>query len=387
MASQESDSEGVNASTSTQNTQYDKIGSKYNKIKTLPATEPEVPSILNALGDIRGKRCLGAPSSSAFDEGEGECTDESCVSDRLRLGHEENVLNTQESLPRTNPLYIEAIKLLNLHKNLLTFHVDKSLASNPIQFNSHKTTTHSTTLFPPTNPLPSDLACGTGKSTILLSLHGASTVHAYDISPAMISAAQSTYPSAQHPTLHFDVADCSLPHTFPPPSAEKTFDIVFAGWFLNYAGTESELTNMFRVIEQSLAAEGGRFVGVTTNVNDERMQEEKRGFYGLDVLVLDGKYVAPRSGVVPAGEGEGEDGSSGEVLGIKARVVVEGNTPFQFDVFQFTREVYERCAERAGLELQWRELVLPEDERRETGYWDRFVERPTFVVVEAVRAR
>jgi hypothetical protein len=52
-----------NQETSTQNTQYDKIGTKYNAIKTLPAAEPEEPSVVKALSDIRGKRCLGTPFS------------------------------------------------------------------------------------------------------------------------------------------------------------------------------------------------------------------------------------------------------------------------------------------------------------------------------------
>jgi hypothetical protein len=40
-------------------TQYDKIGTKYNQIKTLTGVEPEEPSAVKALGDVRGKRCLG----------------------------------------------------------------------------------------------------------------------------------------------------------------------------------------------------------------------------------------------------------------------------------------------------------------------------------------
>ena len=192
----------------------------------------------------------------------------------------------------------------------------------------------------------------------------------------MIEGAKATYPNSSHPKLHFSVADCSVPDALP--QAEK-FDIIFAGWFLNYAGTETELVNMFRVIETNLVP-GGRFVGITTNVNDPLMQLEKLDFYGLDVLVLDPAYVAPSS--YPSSESS----ASEEVLGIKARVVVKGDTPFQFDVFQFKKDVYERCAEAAGLKLNWKEVVLPEDERKETGYWDKFVERPTFVIVEAVRA-
>lgn len=150
---------------------------------------------------------------------------------------------------------------------------------------------------------------------------------------------------------------------------DEKFDIVFASWFLNYAGTETELTNMFCVIEQNLT-EDGKFVGVTTNAHDPRVKEEKLDFYGLDIHVLDPSYVAP---------------DSGREVGIKARVEVKGAGGFSFEVFEFRKEVYERCAREAGLVLTWGELVLPEDERREEGFWERFVERPTFDVVEAVR--
>ena len=49
------------AERSTQNTQYDQIGTRYLEIKVLPAAQPEVPSILNALGGngVMGKKCLG----------------------------------------------------------------------------------------------------------------------------------------------------------------------------------------------------------------------------------------------------------------------------------------------------------------------------------------
>jgi hypothetical protein len=179
----------------------------------------------------------------------------------------------------------------------------------------------------------------------------------------MIAGAQTTYPS---PRLTFKVRDCSVPeqmlHTEP-------FDIVFAGWFLNYAGSEKELTNMFRVIEQNLSPTG-KFVGVTTNAHDPWVKEPKMGFYGLDIIVLEEEYVAP---------------DTGREVGIKARVVVKGDVEFSFDVFEFRAEVYERCAREAGLDLKWGELVLPEDERREQGFWEKYVERPTFDVVEAVR--
>jgi hypothetical protein len=51
---------------STQNMQYDQIGTRYLEIKTLPAVEPELPSILDSLGDrVRGTKCLGMSRPSS----------------------------------------------------------------------------------------------------------------------------------------------------------------------------------------------------------------------------------------------------------------------------------------------------------------------------------
>ena len=54
------------AGKSTQNTQYDKIGTKYNAIKVLPSVEPEEPSVTKALGSVKGMRCLGMFKISNF---------------------------------------------------------------------------------------------------------------------------------------------------------------------------------------------------------------------------------------------------------------------------------------------------------------------------------
>jgi ubiquinone/menaquinone biosynthesis C-methylase UbiE len=294
-------------STSTQNTQYDKIGTKYNTIKVLSATEPEEPSVIKALGNIEGKRCLGktAPFSQL-------------------------------------PHVISFSFVLQL---------------------DHKAQPRPGIAFTNTDQCCLDLACGTGKTTHLLSRLGASSVLGYDISSSMITAARSTY---QSPDLTFETRDCSVPELM---KHDQPFDIVFAGWFLNYAGTEKELVNMFKVIEQNLGRDG-RFVGVTTNAHDPHVTRPKIDFYGLDIEVLDPNYIAP---------------DTNQEVGIKAKVVVKGDTPFSFEVFQFKAEVYEKCAREAGLRLRWCELVLPEDGRAQEGYWEEFVRRPTFEVLEAVR--
>jgi hypothetical protein len=185
----------------------------------------------------------------------------------------------------------------------------------------------------------------------------------------MIQGALSTYPPSQYPSLHFDIADCSIPFSLP---SSNTFDLVFSAWFLNYAGTEAELTNMFRVIESQMKQDA-RFVGLTTNAHDADMHIPKPDFYGLDVEVLNPAY---------------EDPDTHQLLGIKARVKVGGGQAkggFEFDVFQFRKEVYERCAREAGLRVQWRGVVVPDDERKENGFWGGWLARPTFCLLEARR--
>lgn len=184
----------------------------------------------------------------------------------------------------------------------------------------------------------------------------------------MIASAIATYPPARYPALHFGVADCSIPGSLPV-SDTGAFDLVFSAWFLNYAGTEAELTSMFRVIETQMKV-GGRFVGLTTDAHDPNMHVPKPDFYGLDVIVLDPEYKDP---------------DTLQVLGIKARVVVGGGQGFSFDCHQFRRDVYEQCARAAGLVIEWKQVVVPEDERKTSGYWDAYLERPTFAMLEARR--
>jgi hypothetical protein len=57
MAREDGGGDGVE--TSTQNTQYDEIGTNYMAIKEMGAVEAELPSVVAALGRVDGKRCLG----------------------------------------------------------------------------------------------------------------------------------------------------------------------------------------------------------------------------------------------------------------------------------------------------------------------------------------
>ena len=57
-----------------------------------------------------------------------------------------------------------------------------------------------------------------------------------------------------------------------------------------------------------------------------------------------------------------------------------------FDMYHLSKEVHEGGAKEAGLVgLKWNGYVLPDDERRKSGYWDVFEQRPLLEICTARR--
>lgn len=206
-----------------------------------------------------------------------------------------------------------------------------------------------------------DLACGLGYWTKYLLENGAGFVTGVDISPAMIEGARqasTSWPASMHGKSHFVAADCSKPMDV----AGGPFDLVFAVWFLNYAGTYEEQLGMWRNMYQNLKP-GGRVIAMTVNVhlpfdtpNDDR--------YGIRVepiaTVKDGWKCRLRAYTQPEN--------------------------LVFDMYHLSKEVHEGGAAEAGfVDLKWNGQVLPDDERRDSGYWDKFMERPLMEICTARR--
>lgn len=198
-----------------------------------------------------------------------------------------------------------------------------------------------------------DLACGTGRySRLLLSL-GARSVLGIDISRVMISGAQEA--SLHEPRLKYKVADCSKPLAWNQ-EMEGDFDLVFAAWFLNYASSRSSMLQMWQNIHDSLRP-GGRFVGIVPNV-EMSMAEPLLDHYGSDVVPVERVEE-----------------------GWKCRLTAHTEPPVVFEIYHLDKKVYEGCAEKAGMrDMKWIRPVLPDDERRGTSYWDKFMERAPFLV-------
>ena len=113
-----------------------------------------------------------------------------------------------------------------------------------------------------------ELACGSGFYTFdLVSWGIAHSIHAVDVSPVMLSAAEadprrSRLPFPQRVT--FQAADVSLPQSFPA----APYDAVVAGWLLTYAPNRETLTRMLRTVHQNLK-EGGLFVTTVINPSSD----------------------------------------------------------------------------------------------------------------------
>ena len=104
-----------------------------------------------------------------------------------------------------------------------------------------------------------DLACGNGHHSRACMGWGASSVVGVDISSTMIDVARRSTTSDK---IFFEVADGSKPKRY----RGGEYDLVFAGWLLNYAPTGKDMANMFRNVALSLK-DGGHFVVRTIRQN------------------------------------------------------------------------------------------------------------------------
>lgn len=205
-----------------------------------------------------------------------------------------------------------------------------------------------------------DLACGLGRWTKYLLEHGAAHVVGIDISPA-------TLPAELRDRATFLVADCTQPLALE--ELKEPFDLALGAWLLNYAATAAEQLGMWRNIYSSLLP-GGRFVGVAPNVHLDLAMHPVQARYGYSVEALEAV----------------EDGW-------KCRLTAHTEPEeVSFEMWHLRREVYERCAEEAGMVgLEWRGYVLPDEQMEEgneeggEGYWDAFVMRSSFEVCTAWR--
>lgn len=175
----------------------------------------------------------------------------------------------------------------------------------------------------------------------------------------MVKAAQDALPADKTDKITFQVGDCSQPLNLH----DGPFDLVWAGWLLNYAPDPQTLASMWRVVHDNLKP-GGRFVGVTINalIPAFARDEERYGFKIWPTAQLERGWGMRLVAATPKGD-------------------------VTLNAFHFREDVYEEAAAEAHMrDLTWFAPVPPDDERKDTGFWDVYLLRSHMACLTARRA-
>ena len=174
----------------------------------------------------------------------------------------------------------------------------------------------------------------------------------------MIKAARQGLQEGTQSRVRFEVRDCSKPVRIE----RSDFDLIFAGWFLNYASNFETMVQMWKNIHDNLIP-GGRFIGITPNTHCPMFEPVDDG-YGMVCVPIEtvGK-------------------------GWKCRLTAQTEQEVvQFENYHFMHDFYEQAAAEAGIvDLTWHPVVPPNDSRYEEGFWDRYFLRPHMCLVTARR--
>ena len=212
-----------------------------------------------------------------------------------------------------------------------------------------------------------DLACGTGFYTQLICQWGASRVVGVDQSHGMLDIAKRRLKSSNstNEKITYIENDCAQPKVYEG----GPFDLVFAGWLLNYASSREALTYFFHTIASNLVA-GGTFMGVVPHPSDDPRT-----------------FTDEAQRVQPKRYGEIVMSFIEEVAdGVKTHLFAPTEPPVEFDNYHLRKSVYEQAASEAGMkgELRWvkaRRVEGVEREEERGWEWDDFLKMPNFAIL------
>jgi SAM-dependent methyltransferase len=200
-----------------------------------------------------------------------------------------------------------------------------------------------------------DLACGEGFYTRALKRNGAARAVGVDMSERMIALAREE--EARNPLgVEYLVKDVK------ELAGSEKFDLVVAGYLLNYARNREELSAMCQVIARSLKP-AGRFVTVN---NDPRQQSAH--------FPATKKY-----GFIKLGTGKNVEGEP-----IIYRIFLDGSS-FDITNYYLSVETHEAAFNAAGMHgLKWHPPQLsPEGESEyDQNYWSDFLVHPPITFLE-----
>ena len=195
-----------------------------------------------------------------------------------------------------------------------------------------------------------DMACGEGYYSRIFKSIGARRVVGVDLSSKMIELARAN--ETQSPLgVEYVVGDAITYHPDEP------FDIVTAGYLLNYADTGRKLFAMCHAVGRSLK-QGGRFV----TVNNNPLQSPQR-------------FAATRKyGFIKSAKEELRAGTP-----ITYTIFQDGGS-FTFDNYYLSISTHERALESAGLhDVEWVAPRLSPQWSKDTAYWDEFFDDPSVI--------
>jgi ubiquinone/menaquinone biosynthesis C-methylase UbiE len=203
-----------------------------------------------------------------------------------------------------------------------------------------------------------DVACGEGFYTRLLRLRGAARVTGVDLSEGMVTLARKQE-AASPLGIDYRVGDgraLELP---------DQYDLVVAGYLLNYATNREELGRMCRSIARCLRP-GGRFVTVNQNPALDFTQAPSYRAYGFETTVA-GRW---REGAPITWTFFLQDG------------------PFSIENYHLDVGAHEDAFRQAGFRrVRWHEpRVSPEGEvRHGPMFWKPFLGASPIAFIECVR--
>lgn len=203
-----------------------------------------------------------------------------------------------------------------------------------------------------------DLACGEGYYTRQVRQRGAARAVGVDLSERMVQLARSQETAAPL-GVEYVVGDAR------GLDLGERFDLVTAGYLLNYAATEAELLAMCQVIARHLRP-GGRFVTVNNNSDQPPESFDQDRPYGfVKHLVGELREGAPINYTFFLDEG-----------------------PFEITNYYLSVATHERAFQAAGLrDVRWHPPRVSAEGLASFGqdFWRAFLEQPPVLFIECAR--
>lgn len=203
-----------------------------------------------------------------------------------------------------------------------------------------------------------DLACGEGFLSRELKSRDARRVVGVDISQAMIDLARSQEQSADH-GIEYRVSDVK------ELVLDEQFDLVVAGWLLNYARTPDELLAMCQSIARHLKL-GGRFCTINNDFENPPANFERTRPHGFIRTAPD-----------PIAEGD-----------TITWTIFLPDRSFTIDNYYLSRPTHEKAFTAAGLKnLKFHppRLSPSAGEAGDETFWAAFLDHAPAAFLEAIR--